>query len=610
MSSLAFPGVVWFLLIPIFSPCCAEKLTVENLGVVERQARILGYAVSPGTDRYPPRVLISFEGKDGTWIVNLKDGSSEKVQSPGLENDYLQWPSFIGADGKVFTSCGRGGLSIFNPVTNRLKVIRPIPEARWLRGMAIGPDGAVYVSDYPTGAAAKYDSKTDKITRFGRQGGPFTIKHIYGYSVGCDGRYVYTAVGKIPWFVVAYDTKTKEQKTLFRFEPADHPEIHQRGKNVFLDVKHGSPKKGQPSNSQFRLSDGRVKVVDSIPKFDDSYVPGNDQPQPEISALGRTLDIEKKGVTIKTRMPGKKWKTVILPVSGIEMTIERITPLADGRLLVSTGPYGKVYLFDPKSKSYPLLGNPASKHVYDLLQMDGRIYFCGYPNSILGEFGKGGGTLIGNWHKALGSKHALFLVRGADGRIYSGNHNERASTGGALGWYNPKTGKFDGIHFPNDDCEYLTTAFDGRMVIYASDFSHDPSHPEIKKRNGKLLIYDTSRRKIVREISPLADGSAGVVTETAPGVLFGIGQHDKLPMMYTAEITTGKVLQRKALSAKAHRLIARGPDGKVYLFIRNMLVRVDRRHSKRNRSIRLSQVGWFSLEAISILLGLLSCVEL
>ena len=495
------------LLLPLFTLCpglVAWDRAVENLGVVERQAPIGSHAVSPGTERYPCRLLIGFKGSDGTWIVDLQKGSSHKAEATGFESDYLGWPSFIGADGKVFSSCARGGLSIYDPVSDTIKLVRPIPDARWLRGMAIGPDGAVNVSDYPTGSAAKYDPATGEVTCFGRQGGPFGVAHVYGYSVGCDGRYVYTAAGKMPWYVVAYDTQTGQQKNLLRFDPADHPEIHQRGDKVFLHVQHGPSEDRKPSHSCFQLLDGRVEPAEAVPRFDGSYVPGRDLPQPEIEAWGRNLTIVEGGAIVKYRMPGQDWQTAIIPVSGQDMTVERISPTADGRLLVSTSPYGNMHLFDPKSRSCTRLGNPASKNVYDMLQADGQTYFCGYPNGVLGSFGTEGATVLGNWHDSVASKHALFLVKGADGRIYSGNHNERESTGGALGWYDPANGTFGGIRFPNDDCEHLTTAMDGRYIVYASDFTHDPMHPEITKRNGKLLVYDTAKRQIDREVSPLS----------------------------------------------------------------------------------------------------------
>ena len=390
------------------------------------------------------------------------------------------------------------------------------------------------------------------------------------------GSFVYTAAGKMPWHVVAYDTRTGSQKSLLTFEPADHPEVHQRGREVYLEVTRGAPKQGEPATSAFRLLDGRAEPADSVPKFDDSYVPGVDGPQPELMPFERALPIIDGGAAVSYRMAGQPaWKTAMIPVRGHDVNIERISPLPDGRLLVSTGPYGNVHIFDPKSGTFSLLGNPAEKNVYDMVALEGKIYFCGYPNSIFGEFGSDGATIIGDWHQSLKSKHAVFIVRGADGRIYSGNHNERESTGGALGWYDPRSGEFGGIHFPNDDCEFLTTALAGKIIVYASDFSLDPSHPEIKNRDGQLFFYDTGERKVVRQLAPLSSGSAGVVVETEPGQLFGFGLHDKLPVMYSVDMASGRVMGRAPLPSAAPRFIARGPDGLVYFFVKNSLVRAD-----------------------------------
>ena len=577
---LFLPTVLgWLALSGSELPGHAEDLRIENLGTVERQARIRGHAISPGTENYPPRLLIGFVEGDGTWIVNLRDGTSRKADAHGFENDYLQWPTFIRADGKLFSSCGAGGLSVYDPVEDSMEYHRPIPEARWLRGMAIGPDGAVFVSDYPSGSAARYDPATGEITNFGPQGGPFQTRNIYGYSVGSDGRFVYTAAGKMPWFVVAFDIESGTQENLFEYSTNDFPEVHQRGDKVFLHVKIAQPKQGQAAEQFFRLENGKAEAVEAMPRYDDSHIPGVDQPQPEIETIGRTLAVDNHGATLRYRLPDDvdtdKWRSALIPVPGQDMNIERISPLDDGRLLVSTGPYGNVHIFDPATGEYSTLGNPASKNVYDLRQIEGTIYFCGYPNSVFGSFGDNRAELIGDWHKRLKSKHALFLVRGADGRIYSGNHNERESTGGALGWFDPATQEFGGIHFPNDDCEYLTSARSGRYIVYASDFSVDPTHPGITPRDGRLIVYDTREQKIARRFSPLSDGSAGVIVETSPGKVFGLGLHDKVPVMYRADIETGEVEQRATLPATAIRQIALGPDGWVYFFCNDSLMRAD-----------------------------------
>lgn len=256
------------------------------------------------------------------------------------------------------------------------------------------------------------------------------------------------------------------------------------------------------------------------------------------------------------------------------MTIERLARLSDDRLLVSTGPYGNLHLFDPANNSYKELGSPASSRVYDLLQMDGRIFFGGYPNGVLGEFRNRKAVVVGHWHDTLGSKHTFHLVQGADGRIYAGNHHERESTGGALGWYDPTTQELGGIHFPNDDCESLTTAVGGTLVIYASDYSVDPTKPQ-EPRNGKLIVYDTTQQKVVRELEPLSDPSAGVVVETDPGILVGVGLHQSKPVAYRIDVRSGQLLQRRDLPDRAYRSIARGPDGQAYVFIDDTLARID-----------------------------------
>ena len=552
------------------------KIVIESLGVVERQARLRGYTLSFGTEQYPPRLLMGFADGDGTWIVNLQDGSSRQAKAPGFEKEHLFWPTFIGADGKVFGACHRGALTVYDPRADTIKMLRPIPKAYWLRGMAIGPDGAVYVSDYPTGSAARYDPMTGKVTNYGLQGGPFNLTHIYGYSVGCDGRYVYTAAGKMPWYVVALDTESGKQKNLLQFESTDHPEVHQRGDEVFLEVKIGKPKDGKEF-LRYRLADGRTAVVDEIPDYDSSHVPGIDAPKPEWEPFGRNLSVAEGGAAFRYRPPGQKeWEVITVPVSGVDLKVARLAPIPDGKLVLATGPYGNAHTYDPKTGSYALLGDPASKNVYDLLSMDGTVYFCGYPNSILGVMEKDGGRLLGNWHDVLGCKHAMFLVRGADGRIYSGNHAEREFVGGALGWFDPGTAKFGGFRFPNDDCEWLTSALDGTLIIYASDFSHDPMRPEIKGRDGKLIVFDTKKQKVVRQFSPVSGGSAGIAVEAEPGVLVGFGLHEKRPVAYKADVVRGKLLQRVPLPGEAARVDAKlGPDGKVYAFLGGKLVRVD-----------------------------------
>jgi len=551
---------------------------VERLGVVQRVARVGGYVLSRGTEAYPPRLLLGLRGPRATFVINLKDGSSYRVAIPEFGREPISWPWDVGKDGKVFVACyGGGGLAVYDPVKDSMKLLHPIPGARWLRGLAVGPDGGVYVSDYPTGSAARYDPETGKVDYYGRQGGPFKIKYIYGYSIGAEGDWVYTATGKIPWYVVAYNRQTRKQHVVMRFNQSDHPEIFQRVDRVFLRARIVDLKTHASSTKYYRLEGGKAIPAKDMPSHSDRGLPGANLPQPELAPLGRNLALVEGGAVLRYRLPGEKtWRNVIVPVEGVAMTVQRIAPSGDGRLLIATGAYGHVFAYDPLKKTYAHIGEPASKNVYDLLAVEGKIYFCGYPNAPLGVFENGKARILCNWHEAVGSKHAFYIVRGADGRIYAGNHAEREFTGGSLGWYDPKTGKADGIRFPNDDCEGLVAAQEGRLIVYASDFSPDPTHPEIKKRSGQLIVYDTREQRIVRQFSPTPRSSAGRIAEVRPGVVLGITRNPALQtsVMYTADVTTGKVLSSKTLPAMKGDMVC-GPDGKVYTFLGEELVRVD-----------------------------------
>ena len=565
--------------VPTQAEAKTPELKVESFGVVQRGARMGATAFSPGTDEYPPRLMIGLRSGDGSWIVDLAGGTFRKVVAPGMDKAFIGWPSATGADGKVFMAGSKYGyLVVYNPATDSFKTFQPIPGARWLRGICVGADGGVYVTDYPTHHAARYDPVTDEIIDYGTQGGPFDKKAIYGYSIGAEGDWVYTAAGKIPWYVVAYNRKTGTQSNILTYTPNDHPAIRQRGKEVYLRVKLA----GRKDFKYYRLTGGAAEPVEGIPDPDSSTIPGMDRPQPEYIYPGRNMKITQKGALLQYKAAGSDdVREVFLPVKGVPLSVTRLTALADGRVALATGGYGDVFLFDPATAKYQRLGSPSNKNVYALTEANGDIYYCGYANGMFGVFrgAKPGHTHLGNFHDVIMSKHAMHMVLGADGKLYTGNHVEREGVGGALAWYDPETKTFGGSRYWNSDCEWLTTAMDGRYIVYASDCSVDHSNLEATPPFGSLFVYDTQvegPRKLVQKFSPLRDNSAGVCTEVRPGVVLGLGFHHGEPTAYLADVTAGKVLKRAPLPAPAIRALAQGPDGKVYFFTKEKtLVRID-----------------------------------
>jgi len=596
----------------------APPAKVEKLGVIQRLGRLATRRLVPATKRSPAREVIAFWSMAdrqwfATFVVNLADGTVRKVEAPGFDRDAPRWPSVVGLDGKVYFSCMRGSLAVYDPEKDAFTMLRPIEKAGWLRGLAVGADGAVYCTDYPTGSAARYDPVTGQVERYGRQGGPFRITRIYGYSIGAEGDWVYTAVGKIPWYVVAYNRKTKQQKTLFTFKQADFPYVITRWPDVYLRATVVDPKTHAAHNENYRLVGGRAQPVKAVPDARPLPGPPRAAEQPEVKIPGRGLPMEEGGAVFWYRRPEDRaaakaarkgatleaqgWRKVLLPIPGEPYRVRRIAPMGDGRLIVATGIYGDVFLYDPKTGATERVGNPANRNVYCLLAVDGTLYFGGYSNAFLGRFEDGNGRLLYDWNRMLGSKRSRHMVLGADGRIYLGCHAEREFVGGSLAWWDPKAPKGKepgGIRFPNDECQCLTTALDGHLIVYASRAVADPAHPEVKATDGRLIVYDTRERKIVQNFAPLpgeagngsaGNGSAGMIIEIAPGVVLGLSIHQGKPTLYTADVRAGKVLQQRALPAAAKGDLQRGPDGMLYTFLGGTLVRIE------PRSLRIQPLG-------------------
>ncbi|MBM4086181.1 MAG: hypothetical protein FJ272_15465, partial [Planctomycetes bacterium] len=274
----------------------APEAKLETFGPIQSAGRVCGWGLSKATKDHPARLLLSFWSMAdrsffATFVADLSTGAVRKVTEPGFDKDAPRWPSVVAADGKYFLSCMGGALAIYDPAKDSFQMVRPIAKASWLRGIALGADGAIYVSDYPTGSAARYDPATGAMEDYGPQGGPFNITNIYGYSVGSDGEWVYTAAGKIPWYVVAYNRTTRQQKNLFKFDQADFPNVFMRGAEVYLSAAIR-----QPARTEFyRLAGGEATRIEKFPESKPLPGPWDGVPQPEVEIADRGLDMEEGG---------------------------------------------------------------------------------------------------------------------------------------------------------------------------------------------------------------------------------------------------------------------------------------------------------------------------
>jgi hypothetical protein len=189
----------------------------------------------------------------------------------------------------------------------------------------------------------------------------------------------------------------------------------------------------------------------------------------------------------------------------------------------------------------------------------------------------------------VSGKYNYYLARGADGRVYVGQHHERDSEGGSLGWYDPRTGESGGLREPflEHDVSDVIAIDEGRTIVVSTRGIHG--------RVGQLVAYDTASQTITTQFAPLPGcPDTGSLIDAGPHQVLGVVRAEPLPggasqssaLIYRADLKSRKLLFKRSISGRvfsgslpndllaADRRLVRGPDGCGWLFIDNQLTRI------------------------------------
>ncbi len=202
---------------------------------------------------------------------------------------------------------------------------------------------------------------------------------------------------------------------------------------------------------------------------------------------------------------------------------------------------------------------------------------------------------------------------GADGKVYFGGFGLRHYTGGGLGWFDPKTGKLDGFWKPLSGyaVHWIAPALDGKLIVISTSKAADELNTNQSPEEAKLFVYDVTAQKLVREIVPVTKArTTGLITEAAPGRLLGLttsgAESGKAGLLYGVDVTTGEVLLRKPLPSPVsiddswphwvdpsyeYLDLVRGPDGFIWTYLKNVLVRIDPKDASVHVVGRIDPVG-------------------
>jgi hypothetical protein len=627
---IVLPAAIYAALDPAAPAPQPGSLRVEDLGPMSYRANVqLGPLAPDPAGTGFVQLLFSFSGDSATTTkpfeivaVDLQTGqvtrtaASTQAGSVGFQVQRWVW----GRDGKLYIGTyGPPHLICWDPKTQTAKDIGWVWQSKYdsvIFSMAVGTDGAIYGGSALNAKACRYDPKTAQLEDLGVQGLPRENTGAYAYSIGADDRYVYTASGKIPWYVVAYDRQTRTQRNLLTYNQHDFPEIFQYPNEVYARTLIRTPAGQEIRREFYRLADGKALPATSLPTTPAAVTPLPSRPVPEV-----VLDISPVSDTRAARLwyrspagrtatPGSVpsgvtpeqlgWRSVSVPVTSQPHSVARLATLPDGRLVGATWRYGDLFVFDPATDRRTTLGPPTGANIYSLLVTGGKLYYSGYPNAPLGVYDPAQPwtaardtplakapdvtSPLSNPRRLLelgisySVHYGYYLAQDAAGLIYIGAHADRRRVGGALVIYDPRVGAVRGIGEPklvNYDVAGLAATADGRRIVYSSKVVTDPQRPNDTPSAAKLFVYDPKSWEFVAEWVPFPDRkNTGLIATGAPGQVVGAAPNGSNTTLYAIDVASGRIVYQWEVPGSVGGSFRTGPDGLIWTFVGDSLVRI------------------------------------
>ena len=583
-----------------------RPLPVEDLGVPVSTMRRSGEFLVPRPEAIGWWFITSYnpvrtnELPLQVYIIDLetKEVKMSKRRPSGGLCHTINSKGLMGQDGKFYIGhYAKMGIWQFDPEDGSLDYLDfPKIEDRVLpfcMQMA-RDDGRIYMGTASAKAyLVEFDPESSKFRSFGVQG-PALPAPRYVYSMAVGTKYVYSAAGKSPWYLVATDRETMVQKILIK-DP-EYLDVVGSGDNCLARVKTKAGPDQPTVTKRYRLRDG--EAAEYVPSGPEKGAP-RQKPAPKPEMLLTLARPNSEGeAQVWFRMPGKGWDHVDL--EGIQTTpwkFNALKALPDGRLLGAPRAYEDFFVYDPKTNETKVVGKaPLSASTMQCI--GGKVYIAGYPGTYLVEYDPGKPWTYFTTTPTLKepplsapesnprechrlgeftqTHHAVGSAVGADGFVYIGGHAERLHVGGGLVWWDPVNRKSGGLREPFlvQDCAGLAAARGGRLVVYSSRPVTDPRGKTPTPKEARLFVFDVTTKKVVDEIVPVPGlkscGSVAAVGDRVFGVGLLAGKH----LFYVIDLDSGKTVFSKALADATSNLKV-GPDGKLYTFIGKTLSRID-----------------------------------
>jgi hypothetical protein len=635
----------------------APKLETEDLCEPVRSIREGMLLWAPNADSKTWDILQiyfpKYGGPNTIAIVDLATGEVKMVQTDRGWNFHL-CPSVIAPNGKLFISALDGRMRqkicLYDPASNELTldaVKMPDELLGETHPLVLGTNGKIYaIGQHPdkTAAAAEIDPDSLEATFYGSIGPSHAPNACWGYSGAADDRYIYIASGKVPWYLVAFDRQTRKWESLATTEPVGgYVSVSQRADGCTATA---SGLTGQGDRRfEYWLHEGKAIAIEAAnkttPPWPTRETARKLPPQPEVNTARAVPDAEGFAeLWVRPAQSAEAWRKFRYQTPLFGHEIYRLFELPDGRIFGTAGAYEGNLMFYPKTGKGEHLGKTHLSH-YASAILDGKLYMSGYPSSPLYVYDPGkpwtAGKLQGDrpiedtapdanprqlllmGDKSLAGTHKMFSgATGADGKVYFGGAWMRDGSCGGLAWYDPTTKQAGGFWKPlsNYQVTHLAAADGGNTIVVSTRRIEDTLLGKPKPEQGALFFLDTKSGQLSAPFAPVAQakGSGTIVAKGRRVVgwtedpanekgstLYGVDlDGPKLAFVHQLPVPLPAAVGSNQQEKWDFRL---GPDGLIWTFSGNTLVRIDPADGRIEPVGTLSSAGRLAFADGKVFLG-------
>jgi hypothetical protein len=495
---------------------------VGNTNVIGLQTDYnVGPGLTPGSQRfYAAYFNESPGGGFDVLSIDPKSGDTQAIHSP-VVGEYGAWGLAVGPDGNMYLGTAPGGHFMrINTSTGTISDLgQPSPTETYIWTAVFGSDGRLYGVTYPNCKLVRYDPASGQLSDLGSLDP--TQPYARTLVATADGN-LYIGIGAYAANVVSYNIGTGAiQELLPAYAQAQtFPFLHVGvdgnayalvGSSYFMltptSATAVSASQVSPALPHNKLSDGDMVTLDSSLDSNSSY------------ALQMTVWNPRKGTS----------KTSPVRYSGKPVNIFRLGAGPGGVIYGSTILPADLFKINASQDGLQQIGNVGSGEIYSFLPYGDTLEMAAYygqsalmsytPGTPLSDLGSSQNPVLQDYSGSDPGWRPEAMAEGSDGHIYVGGQAGYGQSNGPLVEWDPiaQTAQIDGA-VTNQLISSLVP-WEGEVIVGTAKL--DPGNRD--KTTAVLFGWGTTSHNADWSATPVAGaGSISNLVAGGDGLIYGI----------------------------------------------------------------------------------------